>query len=237
MSLEAILNRIRDAFDMLNRREFGSTDRPAPAPRPRITDVPDPAPDAPVLEKVGFAEEALPWMDAVHRFSLRLTQGDEDAAADLVQDTFLKAYRAWQSFQRGTNCKSWLFTICKNTHLKNTDQASTRREVVQSDLDANIEAMAVVDLHDRARHHKLGIDLFDHAIDDRVIAAIDGLPDEFRDVLVLSDLGDLKQAEISHVLGIPAGTVKSRLFRARRRLQEVLIDHAADVGITTDQPA
>ena len=233
MSLETIVQRIRDAFEMLNRREFGmSMNEPPPVPRSRATRPPQPPPDVPALEKEGFAEEALPWMGAVHRFAMRLTHGDQDHAADLVQDTFLKAYRSWHSFERGTNCKSWLFTICKNTHLKFLDEARTRREIAESDLGVTVEAMAVLEVHEMAKQRNLDARLFERALDDHVVAAIDALPDEYRDVLVLSDLGDLNYAEIAQVLNVPTGTVKSRLFRARRRLQESLIDYAADAGLT-----
>ncbi|MGH7502449.1 MAG: sigma-70 family RNA polymerase sigma factor [Longimicrobiales bacterium] len=236
MSLESIIQRIRDAFDMLNLREFGATVEP-PVPRQRRQLPPERDANLPALPKAGFADEALPWMGAVHRFALRLTHGDEDRAGDLVQDTFLKAYRSWHMFERGTSCRSWLFTVCKNTHLHVRDEARTRREVSEADLDANIEALAVDDVHNRARGQGLDGGLFDRALDARVVAAIDTLPDDYRDVLVLSDLGDLNYAEISQVLNVPVGTVKSRLFRARRRLQESLIDYAADAGLVQDASA
>lgn len=235
MSLETIMQRIRDAFDMLNRRDFGtSMNEPPPAPRTRRREPAGIPPDLQALEKPGFADEAVPWMDAVHRFAIRLTHGDHDRAADLVQDTFLKAYRSWDQFERGTNCRSWLFTICKNTHLKILDEARTRREITDADLDSDIDAMGVLDVHERARGLGVSAELFDRTLDEHLVASIDALPDDYRDVLVLSDLGDLNYAEISQVLDIPAGTVKSRLFRARRRLQERLIDHAADAGLIQD---
>jgi RNA polymerase sigma-70 factor (ECF subfamily) len=238
MSLESIMQRIRDAFDMLNRRDSAiASNEPPPAPRPR-RDTPAAEPsDPPALEKAGFGDEALPWMDAVHGFAMRLTHGDQERAADLVQDTFLKAYRSWHQFERGTSCRSWLFTICKNTHLKILDEARTRREITDSDLDINVDAMGVLDVHEQAKNLHLDGQLFDRTLDRHVVAAIDALPDEYREVLVLSDLGDLNYSEISQVLDIPTGTVKSRLFRARRRLQERLIDYAADAGLIQDASA
>jgi RNA polymerase sigma-70 factor (ECF subfamily) len=223
---------------MLNRRDsIIGMKEPPPAPRPRRYAPATPPPDPPALEKAGFAEEALPWMDPVHRFALRLTHGDQESAADLVQDTFLKAYRSWHRFERGTSCRSWLFTICKNTHLKILDQASTRREIPDADLDADVDAMGVLEVHEHASDLHLGGQLFDSALDRHVVEAIDGLPDDYRDVLVLSDLGDLNYSEISRVLDIPTGTVKSRLFRARRRLQERLIEYATDAGLIQDASA
>ena len=237
MSLESILRRIREAWDSLNRRELGYAPRPgtkAPvAPRPRAGPRSEGLDDAPAT-KPGFNEEALPWMDAVHRFALRLNRGDRDAAGDLVQETFLRAFRAWDTFERGSSCRSWLFTICKNTHLRRAEKASFRHEVTEAQLDERLDALAVEDVYVRAGHAGLGADIFEQGLDARVVDAIDALPEEYRDVLVLSDLGDLNYAEIARVVGVPTGTVKSRLFRARRRLQESLIDFAAEAGRTAE---
>lgn len=231
MSLESILRRIREAFDQLNRGELPPKAATATvAPRPRASEHGQTADGAPALSKEGFAEEALPWMEAVHRFALRLTRGDPDRAADLVQETFLKAYRSWDSFRRGTNCRAWLFTICKNTHMHARDLASTRREIPEAHLDVDLEAAAVHEVHAYALGRGANVSVFDGTLDERVVAAIDALPDDFRDVLVLSDLADLRYAEISAVLELPVGTVKSRLFRARRLLQKSLIDYAVETG-------
>lgn len=238
MSLETIVQRIRDAFDLLSRREFG-LQAEAPAPRPRSAQelpAPEGAP-VPELGRPGFAEEALPWMDAVHRFALRLTRGDPDRAADLVQETFLRAYRAWDSYDRGTNCRSWLFTICKNMHLRGRELASARREVSEVTLDVEVDSLALEEVHEYAMGRGADAAVFDRMLDDRIVDAIDALPDEYRDVLVLSDLGDLRYGEIAEVLDIPVGTVKSRLFRARRILQKRLIDLAADAGLVQDASA
>jgi RNA polymerase sigma-70 factor (ECF subfamily) len=237
MSLETILGRIRDAFDRLNRieRRQGAV-APVPAPRLRRQHGSVSA-DKPILDKDGFADEALPWMDAVHRFALRLTRGDGDRAADLVQETFLKAYRSWDSFQRGSHCRSWLFTICKNTHLHIMGMAATRHEISETQLEVDVDSLAVQDVHDYAQHQNANRSVFDDTLDERVVAAIDALPDDYRDALVLSDLADLNYGEISTVLDIPIGTVKSRLFRARRQLQKSLIDYAAEAGFTLGRSA
>ncbi|HUF64564.1 MAG TPA: sigma factor [Gemmatimonadaceae bacterium] len=89
---------------------------PPRAGRRRAPGVPVHVAETQALGKPDFAEEALPWMDAVHRFALRLTRNGAEAE-DLVQDTYLRAFRSWEQFERGTNCRSWLFTICRNTHL------------------------------------------------------------------------------------------------------------------------
>ena len=236
MSLSSIVDRLRDAFDMLNRRDLGAplANRAVTA-RARRTEIARPLDDVPALAKPGFAEEAIPWMGAVHRFALRLARGDEDHAADLVQETYLRAYRAWDSFDRGTNCRSWLFTVCKNVHLHARERAHVRRELNEADMDVNIDALHHEAAYEQAGRQGLDASAFDQLLDERVLAAIDALPDDYRDVVVLSDLGDLNYREVADVLRIPVGTVKSRLFRARRELQTALIDYAADAGLVRER--
>jgi RNA polymerase sigma-70 factor (ECF subfamily) len=185
--------------------------------------------DEPVLAAEGFADEALPWLDAVHRFSLRLTRGDVAAAEDLAQETFLRAHRFWHTFTRGTNAKGWLFTICRRLYLQDQGRPARSLERPASDI--------ATDLDDLVAESATGMsspdperEFFDQLLDDEVVGAIDALPDEFREVLVLSDLGDLQYQEIAEVLAIPLGTVRSRLFRARRILQEQLWDYAVSAG-------
>ena len=185
-----------------------------------------PSEQAEALGKPGFAEEALPWLDAVHRFALRLTR-DRTAAEDLVQETYLRAFRSWNQFDRGTNCRSWLFTICRNTHMHERERASTRYEVMESEMrDANGAAASRSFMDQHAVATGSPDDFFKVIVDDALVAAIDALPDDFREVLILSDLGDLTYPEISEVLAIPLGTVKSRLFRARQQLRDVLVTEA-----------
>lgn len=180
--------------------------------------------------KKGFEEEALPWLDAVYRFALRLTAGREAEAEDLVQTTFLRAYRAWETFTPGTNCKSWLFTICRNQFLRGEEQRGRRPEIPGSQIDADVESMAAtavfseVESADPERH------FFDSFVDAEVLRQVDRLPAPFREAVTLSDLQGLSYPEISEVLGVPVGTVKSRLFRGRRLLQQALYDYALESG-------
>jgi RNA polymerase sigma-70 factor, ECF subfamily len=198
------------------------TDPPRPG-RPRdegSTPAPD---DLHALDRPGFADEALPWMDAVYRFSLRLTRNEVEAE-DLVQETYLRAFRSWARFERGTNCRSWLFTICRNTWLHACERASTRREVTESDLSRAADAApSAPRIEQRAVATESPDEFFDRIVDDRLMAALDSLADEFHDVIVLSDLADLTYHEIGEVLDIPVGTVKSRLFRARRHVRDQLL--------------
>ena len=172
----------------------------------------------------GFEEEALPHLDSLYRMALRLT-ADPSRAEDLVQETMLKAYRAWGQYQSGTNARAWLLTILRNTFIN--EYRRRKREPVPVDIDA-VEPYAIY--RDVEQADPEGA-FFDQIVDERVLAAIDELPPEFREVLALSDLENLSYAEIASTLGIPIGTVKSRLFRARRQLQTSLYSHAVETGI------
>lgn len=186
--------------------------------------------EAGALRKAGFAEEALPELEAVYRFALRLTQGDDDLAQDLTQETFLRAYRAWESYTPGTRVRSWLFTICRNVFLKQRERRSRRPETPTSRIEADVEALAASGAFDDGPPPDPERRFFDSFVDEEVLAAVDALPEDFRDAVVLSDLQGLAYAEIAQVLGIPVGTVKSRLFRGRRILQQALRDYAEDMG-------
>jgi RNA polymerase sigma-70 factor (ECF subfamily) len=178
----------------------------------------DPAPG-----RSAFEAEVLPQLDSLYRLALRLTT-DPSRAEDLVQDTVLKAFRSWQSFQPGTNIRSWLFTILRNTFIN--DYRRRQREPIAMDLDA-VEPHAAFRA---AQDEDPEGTFFSQIVDAKVLDAIDALPEDFREVLVLSDIENMSYAEIAEVLGVPVGTVKSRLFRARRQLQEVLYDHAVEMG-------
>lgn len=224
MSQSALWDRVEMAWAMLS----GGKRHDVEGARQREAR-PEPRGDEPEIRKDGFSEEALPWLDAVYSFAMRLTQGDGDDAADLVQETFLRAHRFWRQYEQGTNVKSWLFTICRNTFLHRKDLARNRREQPASQTDTDFERVPTAPLfHVRTEDPERSF--FQGLIDDEVIAAIDALPHDFKEVLVLSDLGDLRYAEIAQVLDIPVGTVKSRLFRARNILQEKLRAFAARSG-------
>ena len=170
-----------------------------------------------------FDEEALPHLDALYRVALRLT-GDPSRAEDLVQDTMLKAYRSWRQYRPGTNAKGWLLTILRNTFIN--DYRRRKLEPVPMDLEA-VEPFAI--FRDVAEADPEGA-FFAQIVDEKVIEAIDALPTDFREVLVLSDMEGLSYAEIAAALEVPVGTVKSRLFRARRQLQAALYTHAVEMG-------
>jgi RNA polymerase sigma-70 factor, ECF subfamily len=221
MTMDRIRATMMKALSRLDRSHRRRRADPPHAGRDRHTG--KPVPDAAAaLPKPGFAEEAMPWIDAVHRFALRLTRNAADAE-DLVQETFLRAYRAWDQYEAGTNCRSWLFTICRNTHMHERELARSRYEVADTDVATADNRGSVVQR--RAVSGDSPADFFAGIIDERLLDAVDGLADEFREPLILSDLADLNYAEIAEVLDIPVGTVKSRLFRARRQVRDALLAH------------
>lgn len=186
--------------------------------------------DAP-RERLGFAEEALPHLDAVYRFALGLTRAPDDAE-DLVQETFLRALRSWDLYTPGTRAKSWLFTICRNVYLRRREREKRHEEIVAESVQRSGPAGAeVVDpLWAVVGDADPEGDFFEHVVDARILEAIDTLPEDYRAAVVLSDVEGLSYAEIAALTEVPVGTVKSRLFRGRRRLQELLYDHAVAMG-------
>ena len=173
-----------------------------------------------------FESTTLPYFDAVARFARSLTRNRIDAD-DLVQETFLRAFRGWRTFRADSDPRRWLFAICRNAFLQARDR---RRPVVLSD-DGDLDAMPAVLSHAQAMHEGTG-DVFE-MLDVRpaIERAVTNLPEPHHTVLVLVDLEDHSYEEAATVLDVPIGTVRSRLFRARRIVQESLLAYAEDAGV------
>lgn len=176
-------------------------------------------------QDASFETEALVWLPHVARFARALARDPADAD-DLVQETFLRAYSSWDTYEPGTGCRSWLFTICRNIHLRTVHRA---KRVVTFD-DPEAEAMASAGLYHRVAQR--GLDGMFDRIDLRsaLERCIASLPAEYRNTIALIDLEDCSYAQAAAALDIPVGTVRSRLFRARRILQEQLLAFAEDAG-------
>ena len=185
----------------------------------------------PAERRASFQEEAVPHLDAVYRFALRLS-GSPDAAEDLVQETFLRASRSWEQYTPGTQCKSWLFTICRNVFLRQRERGQRHEEILQEEVGkgggAGVTAVNPVWLSAMGKDPEGSF--FDSIVDREILNAIDELPEEYRTAVVLSDLEGLPYNEIAELMEVPVGTVKSRLFRGRRQLQKVLYDYAVEMG-------
>ncbi len=178
-----------------------------------------------------FESVALPHLPAVVRVARALAK-DSAEADDLVQETFLRALRHWKTFEPGSDCKRWLSTICRNVFLAQRQRA----KLVTAVEDETLEAYASADAHRSARSMGL-TDLFDRIdLGPAIRAAIEMLDKPFRDVVALADVEGFTYEEIAELLMIPIGTVRSRLFRARRQLQESLLAHAVDRGFARPAP-
>ena len=174
--------------------------------------------------RADFEREALPHLDALFGLAMRLSGGDEPQAEDLVQNAMLKAYRSWERFEAGTNCRAWLMTILRNTFINDYRRVKSRPTSVDfEDVAERLPAESLFE-SDPEGH------IFERIIDDEVIAAIEALPDDFRIPIVLSDIEGLAYQEIADLLEVPVGTIKSRLFRARKRLQGRLYEYAVEMG-------
>jgi len=180
-----------------------------------------------------FEEEALPHMPALYNYALRMTQEPEDAE-DLVQETYLKGWRFFDSFERGTNCKAWLFRILKNTYINRYRRTSKAPETVEYDV---VEEFYESIKDSSVETSTLETELFDKAMDDEVLSALQRLPDDFRTVILLCDIEGFTYEEIADFIDCPIGTVRSRLHRARKILAASLADYAQDRGFAIDGKA
>jgi len=174
-----------------------------------------------------FEKEAVPHMDALYRTALRMAKNESDAQ-DLVQEAFVKAYRNWDRFEPGSNCRAWLFKIMTNIFINDyRSKARTPVAVNVDEIDDNYlyGQLAQVSHEENPEH-----ELFAKLVDDDVKKAIEELPDDFRVVVVLSFLEGFSYQEIADITNLQLGTVKSRLHRGRKILQKQLFDHALKNG-------
>jgi len=176
-----------------------------------------------------FEREALDHLDSLYGTALRLTRSQADAE-DLVQDTFVKAFRFHDRFEPGTNLKAWLFRILTNTFINRYRRATRERSVLDG-----VESVPVGDgVMSRATMRALSEPLADAErpiLAREIRVALDSLPDDHRLMILLADVEELSYKEISDIVGCPIGTVMSRLHRARQKLQVLLVEQARSLGI------
>jgi len=178
-----------------------------------------------------FADQAMEFMSSLYNAALRMTRNPADAE-DLVQETYLKAYRAFGRFEQGTNLKAWLYRILTNTFINS--YRSKKRRPEQTELD---------EVEDLYLYRRLGgleavtagrsaeEEVLDHFTDTDVKAAVEALPEQFRMAVLLADVEGFSYKEIAEILDVPIGTVMSRLHRGRKTLQKVLHDVGVQRGL------
>ncbi len=177
-----------------------------------------------------FNEEIIPHLDALYNFGLRLTSDPNDAE-DLVQDSIVKAYRFFSSYEKGTNAKAWLFRILKNSYINNYRKRSKKpQEVDYDEVSTFYETIRA----ERTDTSDLEDKMFRELIDDELSNALDNIPEDFRTVVLLCDVEDFTYEEIANMLDVPIGTIRSRLHRGRNLLKAELMDYAAKRGYAED---
>ena len=184
-----------------------------------------------MADQASFAELAMPYMSALYSAALRMTRNPSDAE-DLVQETYLRAYRGFGGFKEGTNLKAWLYKILTNTYI-NSYRAKKRRPE-QTELD---------DVEDFYLYKRLGgleavdadrspeAEVLDSIPDEAVKRALEDLPEQFRMAVLLADVEGFSYKEIAEIMDVPIGTVMSRLHRGRKQLQKRLWDLAEERGL------
>lgn len=176
-----------------------------------------------------FEGEVMPHVHTLFGAALRLTRSPSDAE-DLVQETYLKAFRSFEQFEKGTNCKAWLFRILTNTFINKYRRKVKEREIL--DVEAHSPTIfSATEIKQRASQYSPEHTMVDSFLSDEVLVALEKVPVDFRAVVILSDIFGFSYKEIAEIVAIPIGTVMSRLFRGRRLLQEELFDYALNQGV------
>ena len=181
-----------------------------------------------------FEEQAIPYMDQLYAAAMRMTRNPADAA-DLVQETFVKAFGAWSTFSQGTNLKAWLYRILTNTYIN--IYRKRQREPFQGTIDELEDwqlggAESTTATHGRSAEAE-AIDRMPASV---VKDALQEVPEDFRLAVYLADVEGFSYQEIADIMKTPIGTVMSRLHRGRRLLRELLADYAAERGIRAAEP-
>jgi RNA polymerase sigma-70 factor, ECF subfamily len=188
-----------------------------------------------VADQAQFAELAMPYMSALYSAALRMTRNPADAE-DLVQETYLRAYRGFGGFREGTNLKAWLYKILTNTFI-NTYRAKKRRPD-EVDLDDSTEdfflfrRLGGLEAADANRTPET--EVLDSIPDEVVKEALEALPEQFRMAVLLADVEGFSYKEIAEIMDVPIGTVMSRLHRGRKALQKSLWEFAGERGLRPD---
>jgi len=186
-------------------------------------------------KKNEFEQIFLPLLDNLYNVALRMTRNETDAE-DLVQETFLKAFRFFHRFERGTNARAWILTILTNTFRTRYRKKKQEPDMVDYETVENFcladEIIKEITASDKSEARGANVtNILKDYVSDDVIKALETVPEQFRLAVLLSDVEGFSYQEISEILGISVGTVKSRIFRGRKILQKHLFDFARRKGI------
>ncbi|HAQ37385.1 MAG TPA: RNA polymerase subunit sigma [Saprospirales bacterium] len=173
-----------------------------------------------------FKNEFMPHIEALKTFAFHLTYNEADAD-DLIQETYMKAFKFMDKYEKGTNAKAWLFKILKNAYI------NEYRKKVKSPQKVDVDDVGLVKTTENQNERlkaDLRDDIYTNELGDEVTKALDKLPEDFRTVILLCDIEGFSYEEMSKIIDIPVGTIRSRLFRARNALKELLKPYAEKMG-------
>ena len=182
-----------------------------------------------------FKAEALPLLDSLYAGALRMTRNPADAE-DLLQETMLRAYRAFDRFEEGTNLKAWLFRILTNAYINVYRKRQREPQQISAEEVEDFDLYRELKLHDAQFEETPERVVLDSLVDSDILQAIEDLPEQFRLTVMLSDIEGFSYAEMAEIMDVPMGTVMSRLHRGRKALQKRLWDIARDRGIVKGPP-
>ena len=179
-----------------------------------------------------FEREAMPHMDLLYNYALRMTTNADDAD-DLVQETYLKAYRFWDKYEKGTNIRAWLFRIMKNSYINRYRKETKEPDTVDyEDIQNYYKSVRYASSDPNDLEEKI----FGGLLGDEIARALESLPEDFRTVVILCDIEGLSYEEIAEFVDSPIGTIRSRLHRGRKMLRAKLFSYAKKRGfVVNDQ--
>jgi len=179
-----------------------------------------------------FERAAMPFLDSLYNTAYRMARNAEDAE-DLVQETYLKAYRSYGQFTPGTNLKAWLFKILKNTFINEyRKRQAAPAESDFADIEESFESQLAPDASGQMKNPEE--EILESAFDQGVQRALDELPEDYRMAVLLADIEGFSYKEIAEILEIPVGTVMSRLYRGRKLLEAEMLRYARERGYLRD---
>ena len=184
----------------------------------------------PVADQATFVVDTEPYMASLFSTAMRLSANRADAE-DLVQETYLRAYRSYGTFREGTNLRAWLFRILTNANINRHRSRSRRPQ--EAELDEGDDFSLFHRMRDRNEFGRSAEDeLMDHFSEAEVVQAVESLPEAYRMAVLLADVEGFAYKEIAEILDVPIGTVMSRLHRGRKRLERELYEFAVARGLT-----
>lgn len=219
----ALMSRPREANGSDLDLPLMTTDAPIEPLNPEV-------PETPEDPRALFEEQALPYMDQLYAAAMRMTRNPSDAA-DLVQETFVKAFTAFGQFQQGTNLKAWLYRIQTNTFINN--YRKKQRDPYQGTIDEleDWQLGGAESVTQSTSTRSAEAEAIDHLPDSAVKDALQAIPEDFRLAVYFADVEGFSYQEIADIMKTPVGTVMSRLHRGRRMLRDLLADYASERGI------